>query len=250
MRRPIITCLFLLGLTGQVSGFTVPSQTSSLTRSIKNESPSTRTVSSTLNMLPIESASSILSDASLQLPSLHINLTPAEAEALAGPFFGLSLFPYLAFIYFLNVPENDTPKGVTIGFATCLLFVFLTIPAAIAAQVLYGVSLADSDWLHGSAESLLTMTNLVTVVAFRQALAGKERQLADSAATMPISATSYTPMVQLVGVLTFLAGVTALVPAMMSPEVHTPYLGGFMDLPADLITYGHPDPPNSLTVAW
>ena len=90
------------------------------------------------------------------------------AEALAGPFFGLSLFPYLGFLYFLAVEESGTPKGVTVGFATCLLFVFLTIPAAIAAKVLYGVSLADSDWLHGSAESLLTITNLVTVVAFRQ----------------------------------------------------------------------------------
>lgn len=94
----------------------------------------------------------------------------AAAEALAGPLFGASLLPYLAFLYLLDVDENDTPKGVTVGFATCLLFVFLTIPAAIASKVWYGVSLADSDWLHGSAESLLTVTNLVTVVAFRQAL--------------------------------------------------------------------------------
>ncbi|EED88119.1 predicted protein, partial [Thalassiosira pseudonana CCMP1335] len=83
---------------------------------------------------------------------------------MAGPFFGLSLFPYLGFLFFLQVPQNNAPKGVTVGFATCLLFVFLTIPAAIAAKIWYGVSLADSDWLHGSAESLLTITNLVTVV--------------------------------------------------------------------------------------
>ncbi|EJK44787.1 hypothetical protein THAOC_36646, partial [Thalassiosira oceanica] len=77
------------------------------------------------------------------------SMDPAKAEALAGPFFGLSLFPYLGFLYLLNVDENNTPKGVVVGFATCLLFVFLTIPAAIAAKLLYGVSLADSDWLHG-----------------------------------------------------------------------------------------------------
>ncbi len=61
---------------------------------------------------------------------------------------------YLTFLYFLNVPKNNTSKGVTAGFATCPLFVFLTILAAIATQILYGTSLADSNWLHGSAESL------------------------------------------------------------------------------------------------
>jgi hypothetical protein len=136
--------------------------------------------------------------------------------------------------------------GVVVGFATCLLFVFLTIPAAIAAKVLYDVSLADSDWLHGSAESLLTVTNLVTVVAFRQALNAKEQNLPD----MPVSATSYEPMTWLVVGLTALAGLTAAVPALAGAGVHTPYLGGFMDLPTDLVTFSHTDPENSLTVAW
>mmetsp|Transcript_36288 Transcript_36288/g.48026 ORF Transcript_36288/g.48026 Transcript_36288/m.48026 type:complete len:344 (-) Transcript_36288:31-1062(-) len=136
-------------------------------------------------------------------------------------------------------------KGVTVGFASCLSFVFLTIPAAIAAKLLYGVSLADSDWLHGSAESLLTVTNLVTVIAFRQALKAKE----ENAPVMPESATSYAPMTWLLVGLTALAGVTALVPALMTPEVHTPYLGGFMDLPPEFVTWGNPEPENALTVA-
>jgi hypothetical protein len=133
----------------------------------------------TLPTLPIASVSASVSSAtsssSFEIASLlskASTLTQSDAEQIAGPFFGLSLFPYLAFLYYLNVPQNNTPKGITIGFATCLLFVFLTIPAAIGAQVLYGVSLADCDWLHGSAESLLTVTNLVTVVAFRQAFRG------------------------------------------------------------------------------
>lgn len=185
------------------------------------------------SILPIESfhsISNVISDVSTFFP-INLDITRDEAEALAGPFFGLSLFPYLAFLYLLDVPENDTPKGVTVGFATCLLFVFLTIPAAIGAQVMYGVSLADSDWLHGSAESLLTVTNLVTVVAFRQALAGKEEQLnmaenGNPNAAMPISATSYDPMIKLVTGLTALAGLTAFVPILLGPEIHTPYLGG------------------------
>lgn len=108
----------------------------------------------------------------------------------------------------MNIPENLPPKGVTVGFATCLLFVFLTIPTAIAAKVLYGVSLADSDWLHGSAESMLTVTNLITVLAFRQALNAKEQEVKP-----PRSATEYGPMIVLTGILTALAGVTAFVPA-------------------------------------
>ncbi len=228
-------------------------------------------------------ASTTLSSSStlLSLPSSLSPLTEMtrdQAEQLAGPFFGSSLFPYLAFLYFLDVKENQTPKGVTVGFATCLLFVFLTIPAAIAAQVLYGVSLADSDWLHGSAESLLTVTNLVTVVAFRQALKSKEDEQKQqegfrfvsasvgvgeenggsatgagagaSASTVPLSVVSYQPMITLVVILTFLASLTAFVPALLGPEVHTPYLGGFMDLPKDWIFFGNEEPSNALTVGW
>ena len=173
------------------------------------------------------------------------NMGRDEAEQLAGPFFGASLFPYLAFLWLLARDENQCPKGVTVGFLTCLLFVFLTIPAAIAAQVLYGVSLADSDWLHGSAESLLTITNLVTVVAFRQALESKEQ-----GTPMPVSATSWAPMTWLVGGLTALATVTAVVPAVSDPLVHTEYLGGFMDLPFSFESLGaNPEPENALTIA-
>jgi len=197
---------------------------------------------------PLESFSTLIS----QIPDFASNIGRAEAEAIAGPFFGASLFPYLAFIYFLNVPENDTPKGVTVGFASCLSFVFLTIPAAIAAEVLFGVSLADSDWLHGSAESLLTVTNLVTVVAFRQALQYRETiQVNESNADIPPpqSMVDYGPMVKLVGILTGVAALTALVPALTTPEVHTPYLNGFMDIPKELVTFGNPEPDNALTVA-
>jgi hypothetical protein len=175
-----------------------------------------------------------------------------QAELIAGPLFGASLFPYLAFLYFLNVDENDFPKGVTVGFATCLVFVFLTIPAAIAAKVWYGVSLADSDWLHGSAESLLTMTNLVTVVAFRQALQAKTAS--SSSMEMPVTATSYAPTIWWVVILTALAGVTAFVPGLTGAVQHTPYLNGFMDIPAGWMDLpgqfgAHPEPENALTIA-
>ncbi len=133
---------------------------------------------------------------------------------------------------------------------------------------MYGVSLADCDWLHGSAESLLTITNLVTVVAFRQAFQGKEFELdlddLESSLTeekqrkQPLSVTSYQPMVMLVAILTFIAGLTAFIPAMNHPEVHTPYLNGFLDLPKDWLTaassssngFIHEEPSNALSVGW
>lgn len=175
------------------------------------------------------------------------------AEAMAGPFFGLSLFPYLGFLFFLQVPQNNAPKGVTVGFATCLLFVFLTIPAAIAAKIWYGVSLADSDWLHGSAESLLTITNLVTVVAFRQALSYEEQiKNGNVDVVAPESVVSYDPMVKLVVGLTGLAFLTALIPGINGATVHTPYINGFMDISTESLPYWsapHLEPDNSLTIA-
>ena len=226
-----IASMFLLGLTNIATAFVAPAR-----QTIRSSRPPI-SLNVSPDMMPTESLS--------MLSSLSLNMDADTAEFLAGPFFGLSLFPYLAFLYFLNVAENKCPKGVIVGFATCLLFVFLTIPAAIAAKTLYGVSLADSDWLHGSAESLLTVTNLVTVVAFRQALEAKEKGL-----PMPKSAENYAPMVWLVVGLTTLAGVTALVPAIANPLVHTPYLGGFMDLPISTeLIGGRPEPENALTVA-
>lgn len=205
---------------------------------------------------PVEAfsaASNSISGIASNLPHPSVYMSNKEAENFAGPFFGLSLFPYLAFIYFLNVPENNTPKGVTVGFATCLLFVFLTIPAAIAANIFYGVSLADSDWLHGSAESLLTITNLITVLAFRQALEGKEKEIENNlppGSSEPPSSKSYKPMTSLVVGLSSLAVLTALIPAWTEAEIHTPYLNGFMDLPQQMVTFGnHVEPANALTIA-
>lgn len=44
------------------------------------------------------------------------------------------------------------------------------VPAGIYAKVHYGTSLSNIDWLHGSAESLLTLTNLFIVLGLRGAL--------------------------------------------------------------------------------
>jgi hypothetical protein len=52
--------------------------------------------------------------------------------------------------------------------------VAITIPAGIYAQTQYNEALANVDWLHGSAESFLTMTNILLVLGFKNALKPKD----------------------------------------------------------------------------
>ncbi|KAH8062871.1 hypothetical protein JL720_13113 [Aureococcus anophagefferens] len=91
------------------------------------------------------------------LPSSDVVVAFADQGGnLAGKFFMGSLPPYALFLYFLNYEGNNAPPLVRFGFAYLLLFVAATIPTGIIAKTTWGVSLADADWLHGGAESLLT----------------------------------------------------------------------------------------------
>ncbi|MDV2993095.1 MAG: hypothetical protein N4J56_002749 [Chroococcidiopsis sp. SAG 2025] len=83
--------------------------------------------------------------------------------------FALSLFPYLGFLWFIT-RSQQLPRLALFGFYGTLVFVAVTIPAGIYAQVHYGESLANVDWLHGSAEVFLTLSNILIVLGFRQAL--------------------------------------------------------------------------------
>lgn len=91
--------------------------------------------------------------------------------------FSVSLFPYLGFLYFLT-RSGQTPRLALIGFYVLLVFVAVTIPAGIYAQRAYGLTLANVDWLHGSAELFLTISNILVVLGFRQAvLQMRQKQL-------------------------------------------------------------------------
>jgi hypothetical protein len=83
--------------------------------------------------------------------------------------FALSLFPYLGFLWFL-ARSRQAPKLAVIGFCMTLVFVAVTIPAGLYAKAVYGAELANVDWLHGAAESFLTLANILVVLGFRQAL--------------------------------------------------------------------------------
>lgn len=83
--------------------------------------------------------------------------------------FGLSLFPYLGFLWFLT-RSGQAPRLALIGFYCTLVFVAVTIPAGIYAQTVYGQSLANVDSLHGGAEAFLTLSNILVVLGFWQAV--------------------------------------------------------------------------------
>ncbi len=119
----------------------------------------------------------------MQLPAVElagvVESLQAQAAALtlddiAGGLFAISLFPYLGFLYHLGKEDNKTPELGLFGFKFLLAFVAASIPAAIAAKILYGAQLADVDYLHGGAESFLALTNLFIVLGFRRAVAGAE----------------------------------------------------------------------------
>ncbi|TVQ16791.1 MAG: DUF3593 domain-containing protein [Leptolyngbya sp. DLM2.Bin15] len=89
--------------------------------------------------------------------------------------FALSLFPYLGFLWFLT-RSGQTPRLALIGFYMTLVFVAITIPAGIYAQVAYGETLANVDWLHGGAEFFLTLSNILVVLGFQQAIRQRQNE--------------------------------------------------------------------------
>lgn len=88
--------------------------------------------------------------------------------------FAISLFPYLGFLWFLT-KSGETPRLALLGFYLLLLFVVITIPAGIYSKIHYHKSLANVDWLHGSAEVFLTISNLVVVLGFSRAIARSQQ---------------------------------------------------------------------------
>lgn len=83
-----------------------------------------------------------------------------------APFFVLSLLPYLAFLWWAQ-KVRAFPRLALRGFQLTLLFVAVTIVAAVVAQQAFGRQLADVDPLHGGAEAFLTLSNLVVLLGFR-----------------------------------------------------------------------------------
>ena len=79
-----------------------------------------------------------------------------------SPLFALSLFPYLIFLYYLG-QRRLLPALSRRGFQLTLLFVAITIGAAVIADLKFGTELVSVDSLHGGAEAFLTLSNAVIV---------------------------------------------------------------------------------------
>jgi hypothetical protein len=82
-----------------------------------------------------------------------------------APLFVLSLVPYLAFLWWARQVGAFPPLALR-GFQLTLLFVAVTIGAAVTAQVHFGRQLADVDPLHGGAEAFLTLSNVLVMLGF------------------------------------------------------------------------------------
>ena len=80
-----------------------------------------------------------------------------------APLFALSLLPYLLFLRWLQRSEA-LPELAVWGFRLTLLFVLMTIVAAVLALRFFDTELVAVDGLHGGAEAFLTLANAVLVI--------------------------------------------------------------------------------------
>ena len=80
-----------------------------------------------------------------------------------APLFALSLLPYLLFLRWLQRSEA-LPELAVWAFRLTLLFVLMTIVAALLALRCCDTELVAVDGLHGGAEAFLTLANAVLVI--------------------------------------------------------------------------------------
>ena len=90
-----------------------------------------------------------------------------------SPFFIMSLIPYLVFLFYAQ-KINLIPKETLLGFRLTILFVVMTIIFAIIALFFYYDELTNIDYLHGSAEAFLTLSDALIVVGLIQLLKNKQ----------------------------------------------------------------------------
>ena len=79
--------------------------------------------------------------------------------------FAASIIPYLIFLFYLFKIQSVN-KFVKTGFSLTVLFVFITIVASIFALNYYHKSLVEVDFLHGSAEFFLTLSDFIILMGF------------------------------------------------------------------------------------
>jgi len=79
--------------------------------------------------------------------------------------FAISIVPYAIFLYYLyKIKYVD--KFVNSGFSLTVLFVLITILVSIFTLNYYGKTLVEIDFMHGLAESFLTLSDFVILFGF------------------------------------------------------------------------------------
>ena len=79
--------------------------------------------------------------------------------------FAASIFPYAIFLFYLYKIKSVN-YFVKTGFSLTVLFVFITIVISIFALNYYDKTLVEIDFLHGLAESFLTLSDFVILLGF------------------------------------------------------------------------------------
>ena len=83
--------------------------------------------------------------------------------------FAASIFPYTFFLFYLYKIKSVN-NFVKTGFSLTVLFVFITILVSIFTLNYYNKTLVEVDFLHGLAESFLTLSDFVILFGFLRLL--------------------------------------------------------------------------------
>lgn len=185
------------------------------------------------------------------LPSVLTSFTD-QGQNLAGIFFQSSLLPYLAFLYFLSFRGNRTPNLGNFGWQYLLFFVLSTIPSGILTKSIYSETLANVDWLHGTAEFLLTVTNVLIVLGFRNAMTvPKEPKVDENGEIVTPFLDTWKPKAIALGCFGAFGAALAAGPG-LGFEAHSAFLFGLGNLPADVTSslpwVVHTEPANALSI--
>ena len=79
--------------------------------------------------------------------------------------FAVSIIPYAIFLFYLNKIKSVN-NFVKTGFSLTVLFVLITILVSIFTLNYYDKTLVEVDFLHGFAESFLTLSDFVILYGF------------------------------------------------------------------------------------
>ena len=79
--------------------------------------------------------------------------------------FAASIFPYAIFLFYLYKIKSVN-NLIKTGYTLTVLFVFITIVVSIYTLNYYDKTLVEVDFLHGLAESFLTLSDFVILLGF------------------------------------------------------------------------------------